>query len=99
MRIVGNAKEDEIIPPREVRVGGIFEVPWQGFHTEALIGTMRFMQDMRGGEGAVAARAKEWVVEGIRVELGISANLAWRRSFAKVWDEPPLWPWCAALSA
>ena len=51
--MVTKAKEDEIIPPREVRVGGIFEVPWQGFHTEALIGTMRFMQDMRGGEGAV----------------------------------------------
>ena len=51
--MVTKAKEDEVIPPREVRVGGIFEVPWQGFHTEALIGTMRFMQDMRGGEGTV----------------------------------------------
>ena len=39
-------------PPREVRVGGIFEVPWQGFHTDALIGTRRFMEDMRGVENA-----------------------------------------------
>ncbi len=44
------AKSDELIPPRVVRVGGIFEVPWQGFHTEALLGTMRFMQDMLGEE-------------------------------------------------
>ncbi|EOD14583.1 hypothetical protein EMIHUDRAFT_448133 [Emiliania huxleyi CCMP1516] len=41
-------------------------------------------------EWACEAAVSEWVVEGIRVELGISANLAWRRSFAKVWDEPPL---------
>ena len=40
--MIEKAKSDEIIPPREVRVGGIFEVPWQGFHTEAMIGTMRF---------------------------------------------------------
>ena len=46
--MIEKAKSDEIIPPREVRVGGIFEVPWQGFHTEAMIGTMRFVQDMLG---------------------------------------------------
>ena len=48
--IIEKAKADEMVPPREVRVGGIFEVPWQGFHTEAIFGTMRFMQDMRGEE-------------------------------------------------
>lgn len=51
--MIEKAKADEMVPPREVRVGGIFEVPWQGFHTEALIGTMRFMQDMRGEEGRI----------------------------------------------
>ncbi|MBN36935.1 MAG: hypothetical protein CMI29_00545 [Opitutae bacterium] len=50
--MIDQAKADEMIPPREVRVGGIFEVPWQGFQMEALIGTMRFMADMRDQEGA-----------------------------------------------
>ena len=50
--MIEQAKADELIPPREVRVGGIFEVPWQGFQMEALIGTMRFMADMRAQEGA-----------------------------------------------
>ena len=46
--MIEQAKADELIPPREVRVGGIFEVPWQGFQMEALIGTM-----LHGGhEGA-----------------------------------------------
>ena len=44
--------KDELIPPREVRVGGIFEVPWQGFQMEALIGKGAFMADMRAQEGA-----------------------------------------------
>lgn len=46
--MIENAKSDEMAPPREVRVGGIFEVPWQGFHADALFGTRRFMEDMRG---------------------------------------------------
>jgi len=50
--MIDQVKADELIPPREVRVGGIFEVPWQGFHMDALIGTMRFMSDMRSEEGA-----------------------------------------------
>ena len=50
--MIEQAKSDEMAPPREVRVGGIFEVPWQGFHTDALIGTRRFMADMRGEENA-----------------------------------------------
>jgi ABC-type lipoprotein release transport system permease subunit len=49
--MIEQAKADELVPPREVRVGGIFEVPWQGFQMEALIGTMRFMEDMRADEG------------------------------------------------
>ena len=48
--MIEQAKADEMTPPREVRVGGIFEVPWQGFQTDALIGTRRFMEDMRGEE-------------------------------------------------
>jgi lipoprotein-releasing system permease protein len=50
--MIEQAKSDEMAPPREVRVGGIFEVPWQGFHTDALIGTRRFMEDMRAEENA-----------------------------------------------
>ena len=51
--MIEKVKADEMIPPREVRIGGIFEVPWQGFHTEALFSTIRFMQDMRGDEGRI----------------------------------------------
>lgn len=51
--MIDKAKADEMVPPREVRVGGIFEVPWQGFHTEALISTMRLMQDLRVEEDRV----------------------------------------------
>ena len=47
--MIDKAKSDEMSPPREVRVGGIFQVPWQGY-TDALIGTDRFMEDMRGEE-------------------------------------------------
>jgi hypothetical protein len=50
--MIEKVKSDEMTPPREVRVGGIFQVPWQGFHTDALIGTDRFMEDMRGEENA-----------------------------------------------
>jgi ABC-type lipoprotein release transport system permease subunit len=49
--MIEQAKADEMVPPREARVGGIFEMPSQGFQMEALIGTMRFMEDMRGEEG------------------------------------------------
>lgn len=51
--MIETAKADEMVPPREVRVGGIFEVPWQGFHTEALISTMRLMQDLRVEEDRI----------------------------------------------
>ena len=40
--MIEQAKADELIPPREVRVGGIFEVP--SGQMEALI---RQMEDMR----------------------------------------------------
>ena len=45
------AKSDELSPPREVRIGGIIEVPWQGFHSKVMVGTLRFMQEMKGEEG------------------------------------------------
>ena len=45
------AKSDELMPPRQVKVGGIFEVPWQGFHTDAIFGTLRFMQEMNDEQG------------------------------------------------
>tara|TARA_B100002019_G_scaffold10072_1_gene8009 strand:- start:839 stop:2452 length:1614 start_codon:yes stop_codon:yes gene_type:complete len=51
--MIERATEDEMVPPREVMVGGIFEVPWQGFHTEALLGTIRFMQDMQSDDGRI----------------------------------------------
>ncbi len=44
--MIGQAKAEELSPPREVRLGGIIEVPWQGFHAEILLGSARFMQDM-----------------------------------------------------
>ena len=40
-----------MVPPKEVRVGGIFEVPWQGFHAEAMIGSFRMFEDMRTTTG------------------------------------------------
>ena len=46
--MIERAKAEEMIPPKEVRVGGVFEVPWQGFQAEAIIGTMNFMGDLRG---------------------------------------------------
>jgi len=46
--MIERAKADEMVPPKEVKIGGIFEVPWQGFQAEALIGTMRFMGDLQG---------------------------------------------------
>ena len=45
------AQSDEMIPPKEVRVGGIFEVPWQGFHAESMIGSFRLMEDVRANRG------------------------------------------------
>lgn len=51
--MIEKANADEMVPPREVKIGGIFQVAWQGFHTEALISTMRFMQDMRGEEDRI----------------------------------------------
>ena len=35
------------LPPHEVKVGGIIEVPWQGFHSEVLFGSLRFMEDIK----------------------------------------------------
>ena len=45
------AQSDEMIPPKEVRVGGVFEVPWQGFHAESIIGSFRLMEDVRANRG------------------------------------------------
>jgi len=46
--MITRAKSDELSPPVEVKVGGIIEVPWQGFHSEILFSTQRFMQDIQG---------------------------------------------------
>ena len=43
-------KSNELSPPRKVRIGGIIEVPWQGSHSKVVVGTLRFMQEMRGDE-------------------------------------------------
>ena len=45
--MIEKAKSDEMSPPREVKVGGIIEIPWQGFHTEVLFGSLRFMKDIK----------------------------------------------------
>ena len=49
--MIERAQADEMVPPKEVRVGGIFEVPWQGFHAEAMIGTFRLLEDVRSSIG------------------------------------------------
>ncbi|MEK9772978.1 MAG: FtsX-like permease family protein [Opitutae bacterium] len=49
--MIERAQADEMVPPKEVRVGGIFEVPWQGFHAEAMIGTFRLLEDVRSSSG------------------------------------------------
>jgi len=49
--MIEQAQSEEMVPPREVRVGGIFEVPWQGFHAEAMIGSFRLLEDLRGVRG------------------------------------------------
>jgi len=49
--MIEQAQADEMVPPKEVRVGGIFEVPWQGFHAEAMIGSFRMFEDMRTTTG------------------------------------------------
>ena len=51
--MIEKAKSDEMSPPYEVRVGGIIEVPWQGFHSEVILGTARFMQVMKNQPGSV----------------------------------------------
>jgi len=47
--IVQKAQANEMIPPKEVRVGGILEVPWQGFHAEAMVGTFRLIEELQMG--------------------------------------------------
>ena len=45
------AQANEMVPPKEVRIGGVFEVPWQGFHAEAMIGSFRLLEDVRDATG------------------------------------------------
>ncbi len=45
------AQANEISPPKEVLVGGVFEVPWQGFHAEAVIGSFELLEDLRSVSG------------------------------------------------
>jgi len=49
--MIERAQSDEVIPPKEARVGGVFEVPWQGFHAEAMIGSFRMLEDLRLVDG------------------------------------------------
>lgn len=49
--IIEKSQNNELLPPKEVRVGGIFEVPWQGFHAEAMIGSYRLLEDLRVEKG------------------------------------------------
>ncbi len=49
--MIERAQADEMIPPKEVLVGGIFEVPWQGFHAEAMLGSFRLLEDLRSVSG------------------------------------------------
>lgn len=49
--MIDRAQANEMVPPKEVRVGGIFEVPWQGFHAEAMIGSFRLLEDVRSSTG------------------------------------------------
>ena len=88
--MIEKIKDDEMIPPREVRIGGIFEVPWQGFHTEALMSTMRFMQDMRGDEGRIDGfyiKAEESVAHD-EAELAMTCA-ALEESLGEGWNAIP----------
>ena len=88
--MIEKIKDDEMIPPREVRIGGIFEVPWQGFHTEALMSTMRFMQDMRGDEGRIDGfyiKAEESVAHD-EAELAMT-RAALEESLGEGWNAIP----------
>ncbi len=49
--MIKRAQANEMVPPKEVRIGGIFEVPWQGFHAEAMIGSYRLLEDVRDATG------------------------------------------------
>ncbi|MDA7823583.1 FtsX-like permease family protein [Opitutales bacterium] len=49
--MIQRAQANEMIPPKEVRIGGIFEVPWQGFHAESMIGSFRLLEDVRSVNG------------------------------------------------
>ena len=49
--MIERAQANEMIPPKEVFIGGIFEVPWQGFHAEALVGSYRLVEDLRAVSG------------------------------------------------
>ncbi len=49
--MIERAQADEMIPPKEVKIGGIFEVPWQGFHAEAMVGSYRLLEDLRSVPG------------------------------------------------
>ena len=71
--MIEKSTKDEMVPPREVKVGGIFEVPWQGFHTEALLGTVRFMQDMQGDDGRIDGFYFKTIDKVARSESGIAA--------------------------
>jgi ABC-type lipoprotein release transport system permease subunit len=49
--MIEKVRSDEMIPPKVVRIGGIFEVPWQGFHAEAMIAAFRLLEDVRATPG------------------------------------------------
>ena len=49
--MIERAQANEVNPPKEVRVGGVFEVPWQGFHAEAMISSFRMLEDLRSVNG------------------------------------------------
>ena len=49
--MIERAQANEVNPPKEVRVGGVFEVPWQGFHAEAIISSFRMLEDLRSVNG------------------------------------------------
>ncbi len=84
--MIERAQADEIIPPREVLVGGIFEVPWQGFHAEAMIGSFRMLEDVRASAGlcdgmflkfSPEISAKEETLNALCEELELPRSVDW----------------------
>lgn len=79
--MIERSRANEMTPPREVRIGGIFEVPWQGFHAEAMLASFHLLEDMRVESGLCDGMFLKFAPE-------ISRNEDSLHSFCKTLQEP-----------